>query len=576
MLLPRQALDDEIEVADSMDYSCVVQTRDIKDSIHGNIKIYPALARFIDTDQFQRLRNIKQLGATSYVWPAASHSRFEHSLARAWADPAWLVPFTRRRLPSEKDGDTSAGTQRELGITDRDIACVEIAGLCHDLGHGPWSHVWDNQLYPPSLGSEMMFNYLVEDNKIPMSTEDQDFVKALIAGEYSRVSHEKEYLFDIIANKRNGLDVDKFDYLCRDGHMTNNAVSFDIHRLLESARVLDNQICYNMKDINLVYNFFNTRFTMHSAVYNHKTTKAIEYMIVDALSAADEYLGITKRMFSPEEYVHLTDHIMTEIEASKVPELARSRAVLKSMHRRKLYRHVEFKSIEWPMRDLFRQNITPARILAAVKDLLADREDKVPMDPTNSVSLEESDIIVDFSTRSYGMKEKNPVDFVRFYSKRNPNKSLNADRGVITSVLPEYFAEDVLNIYTKKRECLSLVQAGYRALLASLDQESDLHGDETTSRDTSAAPTPPNIDMGSPSTPKTLSRKTSLTNPQQLESKTGRSLGTTPFANNALMTLELPTMLFAPSSPSSGKGVKRRRENDATGVSEGVRNKQKR
>jgi hypothetical protein len=84
------------------------------------------------------------------------------------------------------------------------------------------------------------------------------------------------------------------------------------------------------------------------------------------------------------------------------------------------------------MRDLFRQNITPARILAAVKELLADREDKVPMDPTNSVSLEESDIIVDFSTRSYGMKEKNPVDFVRFYSKRNPNSELS----ITSSTMP--------------------------------------------------------------------------------------------------------------------------------------------
>ncbi|KAF9474606.1 HD-domain PDEase-like protein [Pholiota conissans] len=556
MHIPREALDDEIGPGDEMDYSCVVQTRDIKDPIHGNIKVYPALARFIDTCEFQRLRNIKQLGTTSFVWPAASHTRFEHSLG---------VACLARKIATHL-----RTSQPTLGITDRDIACVEIAGLCHDLGHGPWSHVWDNLFIPAVLkletpwthevGSEMMLEYLLKENKIPMPVEDQEFVKALIAGDHSRVPHEKVYLFDIVANKRNGLDVDKLDYLCRDAHMCSYAINLDTARLIESARVLDDQICYNVKDVNLVYGFFHTRFSMHNTVYNHKTTKSIEYMVIDALSAANEYLGIAKRIFKPEEYVHLSDHILTEIESSKVPELAESRAIIKAMRRRQLYKFVEFKSIEWPFRDVFRKNITPARIMEAVKKILDKRPmgGDVYLDDRTLVSLEESDIIVNFSTRSFGMKEKNPVDFVRFYSKRNPNISSKADRGVITSVIPEYFAEDVLNIFTKKSECVSLVQAGYRELLATLEKQNQQNNmdTESTSGDTvSEIITPPDTDISYPSTPKTgLSRQSSLTPPQQQE---GRS---TPFSNNALMTLAPPfSAENPPQSPSDTRVTKRRR-----------------
>ncbi|KAF8959550.1 hypothetical protein BDZ97DRAFT_1390822 [Flammula alnicola] len=80
------------------------------------------------------------------------------------------------------------------------------------LGHGPWSHVWDGLFMPEVLknsdktwkhedGSEMMFDYLVRDNEVPISAEDQSFVKALIAGEPSRTPDEKAFLFDIVANK---------------------------------------------------------------------------------------------------------------------------------------------------------------------------------------------------------------------------------------------------------------------------------------------------------------------------------------------------------------------------------------
>jgi len=104
--------------------------------------------------------------------------------------------------------------QPELGITDRDVECVQLAGLCHDLGHGPFSHVWDGQFIPVALSvtlvhysqslisltkqlspgkhwkhedaSEMMFDDLVAKNNIDLPENDILFIKALIAGDPSR------------------------------------------------------------------------------------------------------------------------------------------------------------------------------------------------------------------------------------------------------------------------------------------------------------------------------------------------------------------------------------------------------
>ncbi|KDR74242.1 hypothetical protein GALMADRAFT_269180 [Galerina marginata CBS 339.88] len=560
-----------MDISTAVDYSDEVDapeddesssTRLIKDPIHGYIPISANLARYIDSKQFQRLRNIKQLGTSSYVWPSASHTRFEHCLGVAYLSRLMATGLQKK--------------QPALSITDRDVECVEIAGLCHDLGHGPWSHVWDGLFIPRALpgkkwqhedGSEMMFDALVKENDPERSLEDQNFIKALIAGDHKRTPHEKPFLFDIVANKRNGLDVDKFDYIHRDSHMIGEPIHLSLERLVKSARVLDDQICYNIKDANHIYDICGARFKLHKAIYNHKTAKAIEYMIIDALLSADKHLKIAERVFDPKAYLHLTDWIMPQIEASTEPELEEARAIFDRIRTRQLFKCVDYKVIDWPMRNIFFENITPEKIVEAARALSIT----VPSTPTpeagdalsttsSSDALQVDDVIVDFSIMHYGMKEKNPVDFVRFYSKSRPTESMEAGPGVYSNLRPTFFAEDLLRVYTKDAKFYGLVQAGYRAILAELEARNSPPAITIITDPT--VPTPPATEA--PSTPTAHSRTSSFT----FTAAGGSGSASTPFANNAFTTVS-PS--FAPPSPTrAGKkprGTKRAKPDTSASTS---------
>uniref|UniRef100_A0A7N8YHX4 Deoxynucleoside triphosphate triphosphohydrolase SAMHD1-like n=1 Tax=Mastacembelus armatus TaxID=205130 RepID=A0A7N8YHX4_9TELE len=268
------------------------------------------LVKIIDTPQFQRLRNIKQLGGAYFVYPGASHNRFEHSLGVAYLAGELVEALSRK--------------QPELKIDDRDILCVKIAGLCHDLGHGPFSHLFDGKFIPkarPDIkwkheeASVKMFDYLMEDDEVEeemseyhLTDQDVTFIKEMIDPKgqtketdtpdwpYKGRGQEKSFLYEIVSNSTNGIDVDKFDYFARDSHHLGIQNNFDHRRFLEFARVckVDGQkhICSRDKEEWNLIDMFNTRTGLHRRAYQHTVTKIIENMINDAFLKADPFIQI--------------------------------------------------------------------------------------------------------------------------------------------------------------------------------------------------------------------------------------------------------------------------------------------
>lgn len=98
-----------------------------------------------------------------------------------------------------------------------------------------------------------------------------------------------------MANKKNSVDVDKFDYIERDAYNLGLRSSYDPKRLSVYSRVINNEICYHQKEVYNVYEMFHTRYTLFKQIYNHRVGKSIELMIVDAFMEASKYYLIIKR-----------------------------------------------------------------------------------------------------------------------------------------------------------------------------------------------------------------------------------------------------------------------------------------
>ncbi|XP_056305766.1 deoxynucleoside triphosphate triphosphohydrolase SAMHD1 isoform X2 [Danio aesculapii] len=445
------------------------------DPIHGHIELHPLLLHFIDTPQFQRLRHIKQLGGTYLVFPGASHNRFEHSIGVGYL-AGCLVKALNERQP-------------ELFITKQDVLCVQIAGLCHDLGHGPFSHMFDGMFIPKArpadkwkheMASVQMFDHLVQVNGLEAVMlqhgmrlpEDLIFIKEQIAGPLESVvldqswpykgrPVEKSFLYEVVANKRNGIDVDKWDYFARDCYHLGIQNNFDYQRFLRFARVCEvrgkKHICTRDKEVGNLYDMFHTRNCLHRRAYQHKVGNIIETMITEAFLKADPHIqiqGSSGRIFTissaiedMEAYTKLTDHIFEQILYSSGPELSEARAILQNIICRRLYKCVGQTTSETNV------DVSQEKLLDWAKELARSK----PAGTEGNLIAE--DFVVSVIHMDYGMKEKNPINNVHFYCKNDPTKAIKIHKKQVSKLLPERFAEQLIRVYCKKTDNKSLEAA---------------------------------------------------------------------------------------------------------------------
>ncbi|KAK2187984.1 hypothetical protein NP493_148g04010 [Ridgeia piscesae] len=392
------------------------------DCVHGHVELDPLCVAIIDTPQFQRLRHIKQLGGSYYVFPGASHNRFEHSIG---------VCFLAGQLI-----ETLKSKQPELNITDREVLCVKIAGLCHDLGHGPFSHLFDRFLHQAAP-------HLRSHKNIDRPAEEID------GG-----SDDSTFFYEIVANKKNGVDVDKWDYFARDCHHLGITNNFDHTRVLKFARVIEvdgrKHICFRDKEERSIYNMFYTRTVLHQRAYQHVVCHAVEIMLTDALLKANDHLMIygkeesrplkmSECMDDMEAFSQLTDHVYHLIlHGSPKNGLREAADILRRLERRELYRcisHTRPRSCP----AVVRVEEISKRVVELSQGTVAPEDFKIS--------------VVKFD---YGMCEKNPVDSVLFYKKKEPEKAVS--RGTeepISLLLPSTFCEFILRFFWKKSDASS-------------------------------------------------------------------------------------------------------------------------
>ncbi|CAK9162810.1 unnamed protein product [Ilex paraguariensis] len=421
-------------------------SKQVHDNVHGNIYLDPIFLKFIDTEQFQRLRDLKQLGMAHMVYPGAVHSRFEHSLGVYW-------------LAGEAVHKLKAHQGLELGIDRFDIQTVKLAGLLHDVGHGPFSHLFEREFLPRVLNgskwsheqmSVEMIDYIVDEHHIEIDADPIKRVKEMVlaSSEFAQPKsrREKHFLYDIVANGRNGIDVDKFDYIARDCRACGLGCNFQFQRLMETMRVLGDEICYRAKDYLTVHKLFATRADLYRTVYAHAKVKAIELMVVDALMKANDYLDIASHVHDPSQYWKLDDTIIKTIETAPDQELRESRDLILRIRRRDLYQFCNEYAV-------------PRDKVENFKDVTA--QDIVCSQKSGGLILREEDIAVSNVKIDLTRGRRNPLENINFFKDYESEEKFSIADDRISHLLPTSYQDMIVRVYSKKPELVGEISKAF-------------------------------------------------------------------------------------------------------------------
>jgi len=288
---------------------------EIKDPVHGYVYITEAEKEVIDSLPVQRLHRLRQLAGAEYVYPGANHTRFEHSVG-----------------VMHLAGILAENPHLSQLLSENEVQKVRIAALLHDVGHGPFSHIFEHLLVK-------FLNKTHEDINvwIVQESELRDVLKGLgyDPDELAKLSvgllHKpgRAFMDQII---RSAVDVDKLDFVVRDTYHTGAEYGYvDIFRLIHMLDVLDENLAVDLGALSALESFILARIESFKSIYFHRVGRAVQIMLATAMEEAKDELGLVD-FKSPEDYLALDDYtVWTMLKGCK-----KSKGIIENLERRKL------------------------------------------------------------------------------------------------------------------------------------------------------------------------------------------------------------------------------------------------
>lgn len=278
----------------------LVFTGGVRDVVHGWISWTAEEAGIIDTPLFQRLRYVKQLTAAYFVYPDAVHTRFSHSLGVMHL----MGKYAERLYPT--------------GYQEQRV--YRLAGLLHDVGHGPFSHEYDETVY------SIIYPGVEKGH--------DEHRKFLVKQACSTIGAFRGFPLDEVMQLWSGANkigkavlsgpvgADRLDYLARDGHFCGTLFQVGHYeRILNEVKILDGELAYPVNVIPEIVTLLQLRFRMYQSVYLHRISVAAQYALSLIMNNIIGPLHLVERTQRLDTFVHLTDEALL-FEAKRVcPEL---------------------------------------------------------------------------------------------------------------------------------------------------------------------------------------------------------------------------------------------------------------
>lgn len=265
------------------------------DPVYGFVEIPQGVVfDLIEHPWFQRLRRIKQLSLTHYVYPGALHTRFHHALG-ALHLMGQAIEVLRGK---------------GVEITDEEANAVCVAILLHDIGHGPFSHTLEHTLME-TTHEEISLLFMEAFNK--QFDGELDLAIRIFNHDY-----EKKFLSQLISGQ---LDMDRMDYLNRDSFFTGvyeGVIGYD--RIIKMLSVHKGELVVEEKGIYSIEKFLIARRLMYWQVYLHKTVLAAELMLIGTLRRARHLVKTGKPVQAPDSLMFFLENKIKKADFESSPD----------------------------------------------------------------------------------------------------------------------------------------------------------------------------------------------------------------------------------------------------------------
>ena len=391
------------------------ETKVLKDPVHSYIHIhYEVIWNCLDSKEFQRLRRIRQLGGDFQVYPTAEHSRFSHSLG--------VYEIVRRMVTEVKTLCAE--------LTEYEKVCVMLAGLLHDVGHGPFSHAFEhvtNHSHEEYTAKIILGNTELNSILRAVSKKMPEDIVSII-----QHTHENDILNQIVSGQ---LDADRMDYLLRDSYFTATSYGqFDLERILRTMRVRKTSegrkvIVVKHTGIHSVEDYIMARYQMYWQVYYHPVARSYEAVFIQLFNRLKDIFKDNKDYFedmkvlipflekaevSEEEYFRLDENSLLYYCAliqDKDDVIAADLA--KRLQNRKLFEYVDYNEENLAqIQNMLRENgydeqyyLRIENIEASVYSPYKGRKILIEKLDGQIVALEKASTIVESITKGQTKKE---------------------------------------------------------------------------------------------------------------------------------------------------------------------------
>ena len=404
---------------------------DIIDPIHDFIRVYDHELTIIDNPIFQRLRRIRQLSGAHLTYPSAQHTRFEHSLGVL-------------HIASQ-----AGQALREKGILKQDqIEILRLAGLLHDIGHGPFSHLFEEIIQKKKISHEDFGKNIILKSSIGDTLSKNGYDKRIIT-KIAFGDSKYQYMNEIVSG---ALSADMMDYLLRDGYFTGaEHAKIDHKRLTQSLDVHKKKLALEKSALYSFESMMHSRYQMFKAVYFHKTVRAAEVMLLEALRLSDDEFGFTS--FNIDEYIKLTDeYVLSLLLSSKSQKLKRARKFAEDYQNRKLLKCVY------------------ERILTSKTLLEKTRTNEIRLSLSKKSEVDEQEIFVDSSVTpsiplSPSKKESKQIILITNQNGKQQAQELPISEIPVVSAISGFM--NILRVYTPQKN-RKKVEIAAKSILSEL------------------------------------------------------------------------------------------------------------